>query len=53
MDRPNSTLLVETLKLERMGGKYVDTRLAYVNCQLHEVKTDDQPLTTYEETDAY
>lgn len=39
LDVQQQTLLVETIKRDRMGGAYVDVRLRLVNWQLHEETT--------------
>jgi 5S rRNA maturation endonuclease (ribonuclease M5) len=50
IDRGAQTLLVETVKVERMGGKHADIRLKLTNWQLHE---DDKSegLRDYTEDD--
>lgn len=53
IDRPNRTLLVETLKVDRMGGHHADVQLVLDNWQLKELESEKQPLTTYEDNEDY
>lgn len=56
LDRSTNTLLLETVKCDRMGGKYADIRLAMNNWQLTELTSEEAPMTTYpdsEEEDMY
>jgi ABC-type uncharacterized transport system YnjBCD ATPase subunit len=47
IDQPNRTLLVETLKKNRMGGKYVDVQLVLDNWQLKEPEFAETEATKY------
>jgi Toprim-like/DnaB-like helicase C terminal domain len=50
-DASKNQLLVETIKQERMGGKYADVVLTMHNWQLHEEETKTSALTTYDDDD--
>lgn len=51
IDRSTNQMLIETIKLDRMGGTYADIRLAMSNWQLTELTSEEAPMTTYPDTD--
>lgn len=53
IDRPKRQLLVETIKVNRMGGSYADVTLELDNWQLRELESTKQELTKYEEDEDY
>jgi energy-coupling factor transporter ATP-binding protein EcfA2/Zn ribbon nucleic-acid-binding protein len=50
IDRPKRALLVETLKVNRMGGSYADVTLTLDNWQLKELQSEQAETTAYPPT---
>jgi hypothetical protein len=53
IDRPKRSLLVETLKVNRMGGSYADVTLVLDNWQLKELQLEEATTTVYNNTEEY